>query len=210
MWRQLTWSHYKTVLPIKDENERNYYVNLSIEQSLSVRSLKEEIKNNSFNRLVDKPKKVELINKVNDFSIRSNIKSPIILKLNKGEIITNEKELQIKIISEFQSFFSQLGNGFSLIGNEYKIVNNGKIYFIDILLFNYKFNQFIVVELKFRKLKQVDKGEIELYMKLVDEQVKEPFHNKTIGIIISKEQDEFIATYVGQDNIIPITYELKF
>lgn len=198
------------MLPIKDENERNYYVNLSIEQSLSVRSLKEEIKNNSFNRLVDKPKKVELINKVNDFSIRSNIKSPIILKLNKGEIITNEKELQIKIISEFQSFFSQLGNGFSLIGNEYKIVNNGKIYFIDILLFNYKFNQFIVVELKFRKLKQVDKGEIELYMKLVDEQVKEPFHNKTIGIIISKEQDEFIATYVGQDNIIPITYELKF
>lgn len=210
MWRQLTWSHYKTVLPIKDENERNYYVNLSIEQSLSVRSLKEKIKNNSFNRLVDKPKKVELINKINDFSIRSNIKSPIILKLNKGEIITNEKELQIKIISEFQSFFSQLGNGFSLIGNEYKIVNNGKIYFIDILLFNYKFNQFIVVELKFRELKQIDKGEIELYMKLVDEQVKEPFHNKSIGIIISKEQDEFIATYVGQDNIIPITYELKF
>lgn len=198
------------MLPIKDENERNYYVNLSIEQSLSVRSLKEKIKNNSFNRLVDKPKKVELINKINDFSIRSNIKSPIILKLNKGEIITNEKELQIKIISEFQSFFSQLGNGFSLIGNEYKIVNNGKIYFIDILLFNYKFNQFIVVELKFRELKQIDKGEIELYMKLVDEQVKEPFHNKSIGIIISKEQDEFIATYVGQDNIIPITYELKF
>lgn len=197
-------------MPIKNETERNYYINLSIEQSLSVRSLKDEIKNNSFNRLVDKPKKVELINKVNDFSIRSNIKSPIILKLNKGEIITNEKELQIKIISEFQSFFSQLGNGFALIGNEYKIINNGKMYFIDILLFNYKFNQFIVVELKFRELKQVDKGEIELYMKLVDEQVKEPFHNKTIGIIISKEQDEFIATYVGSENIIPITYELKF
>lgn len=63
------------------------------------------------------------------------------------------------------------------------------------------------MELKLRTLKKEDKAQIEFYMNLVDEQVKESYHNKTIGIIISKKQDKFIAEFVGSDEVIPLTYQ---
>ena len=81
-------------------------------------------------------------------------------------------------------------------------------YFIDLLLFNYEFNAFVVIELKLRSLRKEDKAQIEFYMKLVDEQVKKPFHNKTIGIIISKESDNFIVNFIRSEDIILLYYEL--
>ena len=208
LYGQLTWSHIKMLLSIKTENERNYYINLCIDQNLSVRELKQEINNKSYDRLINKPEKIELITNNQNQNILQNLKNPIILNISKNENINNEKELQLIILAQLQTFFLQLGNGFTLVGNEYKIINDGKHYYIDILLFNVKSLCYIVVELKFRELRQTDKGEIELYMNLVDKHIKESFHNKTIGIIISKEQDNFIATYVGEDNIIPLTYKI--
>ena len=205
---KLTWTHYRYIIPIKNENERNYYINLCIEQNLSVRELKQELSNKSYDRLINKPEKIELITNNQNQNILQNLKNPIILNISKNETINNEKELQLIILAQLQTFFLQLGNGFTLVGNEYKIINDGKHYYIDILLFNVKSLCYIVVELKFRELRQTDKGEIELYMNLVDKHIKESFHNKTIGIIISKEQDNFIATYVGEDNIIPLTYKI--
>lgn len=90
------------------------------------------------------------------------------------------------------------------MGSQYKISN----YYIDILLFNIKSNSYIVVELKLRKLKIEDKIQVEMYMKLVDDNLKEVHHNKTMGIIISKEQDEFVVNFVRKDNLVPLIYEL--
>ena len=90
-----------------------------------------------------------------------------------------------------------------------KISNGNTNYFIDILLFNVKLNCYICLELKLRSLKKEDKAQIEYYMKLVDEQVKEVHHNKTIGIIIYKESDKLIVNFIKRDNIIPLYYELE-
>lgn len=70
-------------------------------------------------------------------------------------------------------------------------------------------NAFVVVELKLRSLRKEDKAQMEFYMKLVDEQVKKPFHNRTIGIIITKESEKFIINFVKEDDIIPLYYELQ-
>ena len=77
------------------------------------------------------------------------------------------------------------------------------------MLFNTKLNSYVCVELKLRSLKKEDKAQIEFYMQLVDEQVKEVYHNKTIGIIITKESDEFIVNFVRRDDIVPLFYELE-
>lgn len=76
------------------------------------------------------------------------------------------------------------------------------------MLFNYNLNSFIVVELKLRTLKKEDKAQIEFYMNLVNNNLKREFHNNTIGIIVSKEQDKFIVSFVSSNNIIPITYKI--
>jgi len=206
---QLSWSHYQYLLPIKDKNKRNYYINLCIKYNLSKRELIREIKNNSYERLLIKPEHIEIINQNKNNSIKENIKNPIIIGLNVNEKIANEKDLELFLLAKLKNFFRQLGEGFALIDNQYKITYQSKNYYIDILLFNYKLNRFIVVELKTRKLRKEDKSQIEFYMKLVDKEVKEPFHNKTIGIIITKEQDKLIASFISNDNIIPLTYKIE-
>lgn len=209
MCDQLNWSQIRTILPLKDENKRNYYINLCIERSLSVRDLINEIKNNAYERLLNKPKKIEIIKDTKEnYSIKQEIRNPIIIKLDEKDCILKEKDLQIKILSQLKKFFSDLGQGFTLVGNEYRINYGNKDYYIDLLLFNYKLNSFIVVELKLRNLRKEDKAQIEFYMNIVDNTLKESFHNKTIGVIVSKEQDRFIVSFVSEENIIPITYSL--
>lgn len=135
------------------------------------------------------------------------MKNPIIIEVNKE--IKSEKDLELSILSNLSYFFKQLGEGLTFVDNQYKMLENNQHYYIDILLFNIKLNCYIVVELKLRELKKEDKAQMEFYMKLVDEQVKEAHHNKTIGIIISKESNNFIANFVESENIIPLNYKIK-
>ena len=201
---RISWTNIKILLPIKDINKRNYYLNLCIEKNLSKRQLEKEIKVNSYERLIDKPKHIELIVPKEKNLITTNMKNPIIIKVDKNKEIRSEKDLELTILSEIEFILTQLGSGYTFVGSQYKINN----YYIDILLFNIKMNCYVVVELKLRNLKIEDKAQVEMYMKLVDENLKESYHSKTLGIIISKEQDKFVANFVRSDNLIPLTYEI--
>ena len=203
---QLSWTHIRKLLPIKDENKRNYFINLCIKNNLSERELTREIKSNAYERLVDKPDKIDIIVPTK-YSITTDMKNPIIIPV-KSEV-ASEHDLELNILANLDFFFKQLGNGFLYAGHQYKISDGKNFYYVDILLFNYKMNAFVVVELKLRSLRKEDKAQMEFYMKLIDEQVKEAYHNKTIGIIISKESDEFIVNFVRQDDIIPLSYEIE-
>ena len=202
---QLTWTHYCLLLSIKDENKRNFYINLCIKNNLSKRELINEIKFNAYERLIEKPDKIE-IETPKIHSITTDMKNPIIIPIQSE--VKNEHDLELNILANLDYFFKQLGNGFLYAGHQYKISDGNNNYFIDILLFNYELNAFIVVELKLRSLRKEDKAQMEFYIKLVDEQVKKPFHNKTIGIIITKESDEFIVNFVKREDVIPLYYEL--
>ena len=205
--QQLSWTIIRTILPIKDENKRNYYINLCLENNLSKRELEKEIKTNSYERLEHKPDKIDIVVPSKVPSIANNFKNPILLKLKDNEI-KNENDLEKLIYSQLSYVFLQLGNGFTWVGNQYKISDGNKNYFIDMLLYNYVYNCFVVVEIKCRKLKKEDKGQVEFYMNLVDNFVKEASNNPTIGIIITKNQDKFIANFVRNEKVIPLTYEL--
>lgn len=204
--RTLSWTHYKRLLPIKDENKRNYFINLCIKNHLSERELGKAIRSNSYERLIDKPEKIEII-PYQKYSITNDMKNPIIIEVNQE--IKTEQELEINILANLDSFFRQLGNGFTYVGHQYKISDGKNNYYIDLLLFNYEFNAFVIIELKLRSLRKEDKAQMEFYMKLVDEQIKKPFHNKTIGIIISKESDQFVINFVREEDIIPLSYQLE-
>ena len=203
---QVSWTIIVILLPIKDKNKRNYYINLSIKNNLSKRELINEIKSNSYERLINKPEKIDIIT-LPKYSITTDMKNPIILEVDND--IKSEHDLELSILTNLDFFFKQLGEGFAYIGHQYKISDSKNNYYIDILLFNIKLNCYIVVELKLRSLKKEDKAQMEFYMKLVNEQVKEIHHNKTIGIIITKESDTFIINFVKSDDIIPLYYELK-
>ena len=200
--QQLSWTIIRTILPIKDENKRNYYINLCIENNLSQRELIKEIKNNSYERLEHKPDKIDLVVSTKVPVIINNFKNPILLELKNKEI-KSESDLEKLIYSQLSYVFLQLGKGFTWVGNQYKVSDGNKNYFIDILLYNYIYNCFVVVEIKCRKLKKEDKGQVEFYMNIVDNYVKEASNNPTIGIIITKNQDKFVANFVRSEKVVP-------
>ena len=204
--QQLSWTIIRTILPIKDENKRNYYINLCIENNLSQRELIKEIKSNSYERLEHKPEKIDMIVPIKVPAIINNFKNPILLELKDKEI-KSESDLEKLIYSQLSCVFLQLGKGFTWVGNQYKVSDGNKNYFIDMLLYNVKYNCYVVVEIKCRKLKKEDKGQVEFYMNLVDNFVKEPSNNPTIGIIITKDQDKFVANFVRSEKVVPLTYE---
>ena len=187
---QLSWSHYIYLLPIKNINERNYYINRVILDNLSVRDLRREIKNKSFDRLSYKDKNnIEIISDMNSsLSIDDMIKDPIILKSNIDTNEINEKAIHKYIISLLEDKFLELGTGFALVGHEYKIVINNNTYHIDLLFYNYKLNAFIVVEVKTRAVKPQDIGQLQFYVSYIENNLKDNNHNKTIGILIVKKK----------------------
>ena len=204
--QQLSWTIIRTILPIKDENKRNYYINLCIANNLSKRELEKEIKSNSYERLEYKPDKIDVVVSTKVPAIVNNFKNPILLELKDKEI-KSESDLEKLIYSQLSYVFLQLGKGFTWVGNQYKVSDGNKNYFIDMLLYNVKYNCYVVVEIKCRKLKKEDKGQVEFYMNLVDNYVKEPSNNPTIRIIITKDQDKFVANFVRSEKVVPLTYE---
>ena len=209
---KLSWTHYIQILSIKNENERNYYINLVILNNLSVRELQREIKNKSFDRLSYADKEhIELISDTNNtpLSIKDMIKDSIILKADKSLDKIDEQAIHKYIISLLEDKFLELGTGFALIGHEYKLHIDNKTYKIDLLFFNYKLNAFIVVEVKTRKIKHTDIGQLKFYVNYVEDNIKDINHNKTIGLLIVKENDKYIIKYTTSNDILVTTYALN-
>lgn len=203
----LSWSQIRILLPIKDENKRNYYINMCNKNNFSKRDLEKVIKTNSYERLLNKPDKINIVTPTLTPSITDNLKNPIVLELKKNKIV-KEKDLEELIYMQLHDFFSQLGEGFMWVGNQYKITVDNKDYYIDMLLYNIIYNSYIVVELKLRELRKEDRAQVEFYMNLVDMYKKEPNVSKTMGLIITKEQNKLIANFVKSENLLPLTYKL--
>ena len=205
---QMTWSHYCELLPLKDTNEINYYIKITTDQCLSKRQLREKIKNKEYQRLDDNTK-LKLINK-EEIDIGDTIKNPIIIKNKLGIDKENisEKILQRLILEDIEGFMKELGDGFSYIGSEYKIKINNTYNYIDLLLFNIKYNCYVVVELKVTEVKKEHIGQVEVYMNYIDKHIKGINNNKTIGIIVARRDNHYYIEYSSDKRIYTRDYEI--
>lgn len=204
---QLTWSHYQELIPLNNVNIINYYINECIKNNLSKRELRNKIKSKEYERLDDQTKKKLITkeeNKIEDF-----IKNPILIKNSNNYNEMSEKLLKQLILEDLNNFLKELGNGFSFIETEYKIKLGERYNYIDLLLFNYVYNSFVVIELKITELKTEYIGQIQKYMNYVDKNIKNINQNKTIGIIICRKDNEFIMEYCSDERIFRSTYILN-
>ena len=204
--KSVSWIHYTILLSLKDRNAIEYYINLIEKLHLSKRQLREKIKNHDYERLPVSTK-LKLV-KNDTIDIRDRIKNPIIIKNGNNSGIISEKILQELILEDIPSFLNELGEGFSFINNEYKIMIGNAYNYIDLLLFNYMYNCFCVVELKVCELKKEHIGQIEIYMNYVDSNLRNIDMNKTIGIIICRENNEFIMGYCSDKRILSREFKI--
>ena len=201
---QLSWTHYRELLKLNDINEINYYIETSIKQNLSYRDLHKKIQNREYQRLDNKTKE-KLIRK-EESKVEDFIKNPILIRNNLGVEEVSEKVLRQLILEDLDNFMTKLGEDFCYIKNEYKIKLGNTYNYIDLLLFNIKYNCYVVIELKVTELKKEHIGQINMYMNYIDKNIKRPEHNPTIGIIICKKDNYFVIEYSSNPYIFRTLY----
>ena len=203
---QLSWSHYVELLPLKNIDEIKYYINICKEQNIGRDSLREKIRNNEYSRLPVKTKnKLMLDDKI---EVKDLVPNPILIR-NKNNIeIATEKALHHLILEDIESFMKELGNSFSFIGSEYKIKIGDRNHHIDLLLFNIKYNCYVVIELKVTEFKVEYISQVQKHMNYIDKNVKEVSNNDTIGILICKRENKLVIEYCSDDRIAIREYEL--
>ncbi len=212
IWRsvsaKLNWTHYRYLFPIKNKNEKNYYINQVILNNLSSRELINEIKNKSFERLSYADKEnIKLITNENNNKLTLNdmLKDPIIINIPSKEDKLDEKVIHKYLIQMLENKFLELGVGFALLGHEYKIKYEDRVYKIDLLFFNYILNSFIVIEIKNREVLPQDVGQLEFYMHWVDKNIKQQLNNKTLGVLIVKKKNQYVIEYISSKELLYLT-----
>ena len=203
---QLTWTHYLVLLSIKDKNAIYYYIEQIQNRNLSKRQLEEIIKNKEYERLpIETKNKLMFKDKV---EVKDLVPNPILIKNTNNMEILTEKALHHLILEDIESFMKELGGSFCFVGSEYKIKIGDRYNFIDILLFNIKYNAYVVVESKVTEFKAEYISQVQKYMNYIDKNVKEQTNNNTIGILICKKKNKFVIEYCSDDRIAVREYEL--
>ena len=203
---KLSFSHYCEIIWNNDFNKINYYIQITVNHNLSVRQLRQRIKSNEYERLPESIKN-KLISK-DKIEIKDLVPNLIIIKSNKSYENISEKVLKKLILEDIESFMKELGTSFCFIGSEYKIKIGNSFNYIDLLFYNYEYNCFVVVELKVTELKKEHIGQIEVYMNYIDQNIKKISQDKTIGIIICRENNEYVIKYCSDNRIITREYEI--
>ena len=203
---QLSWSHYCELLSFENVDKINYYIELTKINNLSVRQLRDKIKSNEYERIPEDTRN-KLINKVGS-NVVDFVKNPILIRNSDKYNIFSEKVLQKLILEDIENFLDELGSGFTFIKSEYPIKIDGRYNYIDLLLYNIKYKCYVVVELKVTELKKEYTGQIMTYMNYIDKNIKTIDENDTVGIIIFKQDNEYVIKYCSDNRIIAREYEL--
>ena len=190
----------------KNDDEIDYYIEQIKKRNLGKRELRTIIKSKEYERLSK-----ETRNKLSNdekIEIKDLIPNPILINNKNNDEINSEKALHKLILEDIESLIKSLGVGYSFVGSEYKIRIGDSYNYIDFLLFNYKYNCFVVVELKVTELRKEHIGQIQVYMNYIDNNLKSINQDKTIGIIICKKDNKYIIEYCSDRRIISREYLL--
>ena len=203
---KLSWSHITELMVLSDQDEINYYIDIVNNRNIGYRKLSKLIKDDDYGR-VDEITKKKLKDK-NILNVNDLVKNPINIKNDSNYEVFSEKILQKLILEDIENFLEELGNGFTFIKSEYPIKLGDRYNYIDLLLYNIKYKCYVVVELKVTELKKEHTGQIMTYMNYIDRNIKTLEENDTVGIIICKQDNEYVIKYCSDDRIISREYQL--
>ena len=198
-FRNISWTCITKLLKLDDINAIFYYVKCIGKMNLTTRELDSKLKSKEYERLDSKIR--EKLVKQEEVSVKDKIPDPIVLEGLESKERLTEKIVQKWLDENPASFCEALGEGYSYIKSQYKIKIGLNYNYIDVLLFNYISNSFVVVEIKVTEIKKEHIGQIQTYMNYIDINLKKEFHNKTIGILLVRENNEWLIKYINGDDV---------
>ncbi len=189
--RQLSWSHFVGILPIKDDLQRDFYAEMCRMERWSVRTLRKKIDGMLYERTAISKKPEKLIEK-DLAALREEdrltpdvvFRDPYFLDFLGLKDTFSEKDLETAILREMESFILELGAGFSFVARQKRITVDNEDYYLDLLFFHRKLKRLIAIELKLGKFKAAYKGQMELYLRWLEKYEKEPGEEIPLGLIL--------------------------
>jgi predicted nuclease of restriction endonuclease-like (RecB) superfamily len=199
---KLSWTHYRLLIRIEDDAERNFYMNESIDCSWSTRQLERQINSFYYQRLLTsqdkKMLKLEADASNQKLKPADVLKNPMILEFLELKENTNylEQDLEKAILNKLQEFLLELGKGFSFVARQQRITTDaGKNYYIDLVFYNFLLKCFVLIDLKIGVLTPQDVGQMDMYVRLYEKLKKPEGDNPTLGIILCSERDETVVKF---------------
>ena len=214
---QLSWSHYKMILSINNEDKREYYIAETVKNNWSIRQMERQINSQLFERLLLSNDKESVLAVARNEATPTNpneiIKDPMVLEFLglKRESAYYEKDLEQAIITHLQDFLLELGNGFSFVARQKRIHLDGDEFFVDLVFYNRILQCFVLFEIKINKLTHEDLGQLQMYVNYFDRVEKLDHEKPTIGILLCADKNNAVVKFSLPENnktILASQYEL--
>jgi predicted nuclease of restriction endonuclease-like (RecB) superfamily len=204
--RELSWTHYRALIRIDNHQAREWYATEAAEQGWSVRALDRQMATLYYERLLStqdqskalvKTEAAQQIAKEVHPDPRDFIRDPYVLEFLGAPAMPAlyEKDLEQGLLDQLQKFLLELGKGFAFVARQKHLRVEGEDCFIDLVFYNYLLKCFVLVELKVGKLAHQDVGQMDMYVRVFDEQHRQEGDNPTLGLILCSERNAAVAKY---------------
>ncbi len=210
LWRQLSWSHLKMLIPIEDPLKRSFYIEMCKLEKWSVRTFRQRIDSMLYERTAISKKPDETIqNELSTLKDTQQItpdlvfRDPYFLDFLGLHNSYSEKDLESAILAELQQFLIEMGSDFAFLARQKRITIDQEDYYIDLLFFHRKLKRLIAIELKLGKFQAADKGQMELYLAWLDKHEVLEGENSPLGLILcaSKNEEHIELMQLEKSNI---------
>lgn len=198
---ELSWSHFRSLMRVADERARYFYIKEALEGNWSVRQLQRAINTFSYQRyLLSKGNHdvvEDTIKKEEPFDPKDIIKDPYVLDFAglKPDSSFYEKDLEQALITHLNEFLLELGSGFAFVARQRRFDMDGRNFYVDLVLYNYKLKCFVLIDLKRGDLTHQDIGQMQMYVNYYTREMMEPGDNPPIGIILSADKSDMLVKY---------------
>src|ERR1700712_4727226 len=215
---ELSWTHYRTLLKVESEAARSWYTGEAAAQGWTTRALERQINTLYYERLLatsDKP----AVEQEAHLAIaplqtpRDFVRDPVLLEFlglpGVGQLL--EADLERALLDNLQAFLLELGRGSAFIARQYRISSESKDFYIDLVFYNYLLKCFVLFDLKSGELTHQDIGQMDMYVRMMDDLKRSPDDNPTVGIILCTQKDASVVRYSvlqGNEQIFASRYRL--
>jgi predicted nuclease of restriction endonuclease-like (RecB) superfamily len=216
---ELSWTHYRRLLRVDNEDARLWYMNESAGQNWSSRALERQINTLYYERLLaSRDRKSVLDEAVTNIqnmkaSPREFIRDPVVLEFlglpNAGRL--QESDIEQALIEHLQGFLLELGKGFAFIARQQRISTDSKDFYIDLVFYNYLLKCFVIFDIKRGELTHQDVGQMDMYVRMYDDLKRSVEDGPTVGIILCAQKDESVVRYSvlkGNEQLFASKYQL--
>ena len=195
--RQLSWSHFVEVISLNDELQREFYLTLAASERWSIRQLRKEIDSMLYERTAISGKPDTLIKQELSQLREGNVlspdlvfKSPYFLEFTGLKGMYSEKSLEDSLVAHLEQFIIELGNGFSFVARQKRMIIDGEDFYLDLLFYHRRLHRLIAIDLKLGRFKAQYKGQMELYLRWLEQNEMEPGEETPLGLLLCTEGGE--------------------